>query len=634
MDSFLRILLIEDKCGDADLIKDMLSESGNSCQLLCVECLSDGIELIKTDSFDAILLDLGLPDSYGLDTLRRLMAANPAAPVIVLTDLADKSVGRESAKAGAQDYLVKGQFDKNMLSRAIGYAIERRRSGELLKSAAKEWSASFDAMVDGILISDIDYTIIKANKSLCELFGKSEHEVIGKNCHEILHQHDCSIATCPISKTRETGLKAYTEIFDPTLNKQLAISTSPVFDDSGNLHRLVHTVRDITEQRKLEMHLRQSQKLESIGTLAGGIAHDFNNILTIINGYATLALMKITEDDPLLLYIHNILEAADRAAGLTRDLLLFSRKQSEERLPVDLNVLLERNGQFLKRVISEDITYEMEIHGAPLMVLANEHQFEQVLVNLATNASDAMPQGGTLKVATARFSMDSSFVAENGFGQPGPYAMITVADTGTGMDSATRQHIFEPFFTTREVGKGTGLGLAVVYGIIKQHDGYITVSSEPGRGARFSIYLPLIVEESRDAKLEQLAETVNGGTETILLAEDDELVRRLVQRILTDKGYTVIEAVDGLDAVSKFSESSKAIDLLLFDLIMPNMNGKEAWDKIRKLRPEVRVIFSSGYAPETIQQKMLLSGDVHMLAKPLSSNELLRKVRSVLDGEQ
>lgn len=634
MDSFLRILLIDDKCGDADLIKDMLSESGKSCQLLCVECLADGIELIKADSFDAILLDLGLPDSYGLDTLRRLMAANPAAPVIVLTDLADKSVGRESAKAGAQDYLVKGQFDKNMLSRAIGYAIERRRSGELLKSAAKEWSASFDAMVDGILISDIDYTIIKANKSLCELLGKSEHEVIGKNCHEILHQHDCSIATCPISKTRETGLKAYTEIFDLILNKQLAISTSPVFDDSGNLHRLVHTVRDITEQRKLEMHLRQSQKLESIGTLAGGIAHDFNNILTIINGYATLALMKIPEDDPLLLYIHNILEAADRAAGLTRDLLLFSRKQSEERLPVDLNVLLERNGQFLKRVISEDITYEMEIHGAPLMVLANEHQFEQVLVNLATNASDAMPQGGTLKVATARFSMDSSFVAENGFGQPGPYAMITVADTGTGMDSATRQHIFEPFFTTREVGKGTGLGLAVVYGIIKQHDGYITVSSEPGRGARFSIYLPLIVEESRDAKLEQLAETVNGGTETILLAEDDELVRRLVQRILTDNGYTVIEAVDGLDAVSKFSESSKAIDLLLFDLIMPKMNGKEAWDKIRKLRPEVRVIFSSGYAPETIQQKMLLSGDVHMLAKPLSSNELLRKVRSVLDGEQ
>lgn len=634
MNSFLRILLIEDKCGDADLIKGMLSESGNSCQLLCVECLSDGIELIKADSFDAILLDLGLPDSYGLDTLRSLMTANPAAPVIVLTDLADKSVGRESAKAGAQDYLVKGQLDKNMLSRAIGYAIERRRSGELLKSAAKEWSASFDAMVDGISISDVDYTIIKANKSFCKLLGKSEHEVIGKNCHEIFHQNDCSIATCPISKTRETGLKANTEIFDPILNKQLAISTSPVFDDSGNLHRLVHTVRDITEQRKLEMHLRQSQKLESIGTLAGGIAHDFNNILTIINGYATLALMKIPEDDPQQLYIHNILEAADRAAGLTRDLLLFSRKQSEERLPVDLNVLLERNGQFLKRVISEDITYEMEIHGTPLMVLANEHQFEQVLVNLATNASDAMPHGGKLKVATARFSMDSSFVSENGFGQPGPYAMITVADTGTGMDLTTRQHIFEPFFTTREVGKGAGLGLAAAYGIIKQHDGYITVSSEPGRGAKFSIYLPLIVEESRDANLDQLAETVNGGTETILLAEDDELVRRLVQRVLTDNGYTVIEAVDGLDAVSKFSESSATIDLLLFDLIMPKMNGKEAWDKIRKLRPGVRVIFSSGYAPETIQQKVLLSGDVHMLAKPLSSKELLRKVRSVLDGEQ
>lgn len=634
MNSFLRILLIEDNCGDADLIKDMLSESGNNCQLYCVEHLADGIELIKADSFDAILLDLGLPESSGIDALRRLMAANPAAPVIVLTGLADKTVGRESAKAGAQDYLVKGELDKNMLFRAIGYAIERRRSGELLKNAAKEWSATFDAMEDGILISDVDHAIIKANKSLCELLGKSENEVIGKNCHQIFHQNDCSIATCPISKTKETGLKAYTEIFDLILNKQLAISTSPVFDDSGNLHRLVHTVRDITEQRKLEMHLRQSQKLESIGTLAGGIAHDFNNILTIINGYATLALMNIPEDDPLLLYIHNILEAADRAASLTRDLLLFSRKQSDEIVPVDLNDLLERNGQFLKKVISEDITYEMEIHGDPLMVLVNEHQFEQVLVNLATNASDAMPQGGTLKVATARFSMDSSFVAENGFGQPGPYALISVEDTGTGMDLATRQHIFEPFFTTKEVGKGAGLGLAVVYGIIKQHDGYISVSSEPGRGARLSIYLPLIVEENKAVNRDQLTETASGGTETILLAEDDELVRRLVQRVLTDNGYTVIEAVDGVDAVSKFSESSETIDLLLFDLIMPNMNGKEAWDRIRKLRPGVRAIFSSGYAPETIQQKVLLSGDIHILAKPLSSKELLRKVRSVLDEEQ
>jgi PAS domain S-box-containing protein len=581
-----------------------------------------------------ILLDLSIPDSHGLDTVYAICAINQVAPVIVLTGLADEAIGRDAVKAGAQDFLVKGELNKNLLSRSIGYAIERKRSADLIKMAASEWSASFDAMVDGITIYDLDFTVIKANKSICELLGKSKNEVIGKQCQQIFHQADCFSAVCPIRETIRTGQIATSEIFEPIINKWLSVTTAPIFDASGDLSRIVHTVRDITEHRKLELQLRQSQKLESIGTLAGGIAHDFNNILTTVIGYGTLALMKITEDDSLRLYVQNILEAADRAADLTRDLLLFSRKQSIERVRIDLNDLITRNGRFLKRVISEDIIYKVETLGDPLLVLANEHQLEQVLMNLATNASDAMPHGGALTVNLAHFSMESSFIAENGFGQPGAYALLTVADTGTGMDKVTQQHIFDPFFTTKEVGKGTGLGLAVVYGIIKQYDGFISVSSEPGSGTRFSIYLPLIEEGQPDATRIELEKAVSGGTETILLAEDDALVRRLTQQVLTDKGYTVIEAEDGEDAVSVFSENSTTIDLLLFDLIMPKMNGKEAWDKIRKLRPTVKVIFSSGYAPETVRQKVLLADDIHLLVKPATPKELLRKVRSVLDGEQ
>jgi CheY-like chemotaxis protein/two-component sensor histidine kinase len=372
--------------------------------------------------------------------------------------------------------------------------------------------------------------------------------------------------------------------------------------------------------------------MESIGTLAGGIAHDFNNILSAVIGYGQFTLMKMPADDHLRGYIESMLEAADRAAHLTKQMLLFSRKQGTDKKQVDLNLVVAKVENFLKKIIGEDIAYNTVLYEEPLPILADAHQLEQVLMNLATNARDSMPQGGTLTVTTENITLDREFVSAHGCLEPGSFALITVSDNGEGMDEATKLRIFEPFFTTKEVGKGTGLGLAVTYSIIQQHDGYITVYSEPGRGATFRIYLPLALAETGDEPRTLLEEVPVGGTETILLAEDDEAVRILTKKLLTEFGYTVIEAVDGKDAVTRFTENSAAIDLILSDLIMPKMNGKEAVDEIRKIRPEIKVIFSSGYAPETIQDKVSLTDGVNVISKPVSPRELLRKVRSVLDG--
>ena len=627
----LRILLFEDNPGDAGLIEEMLQLTKVCFELTCVERLSSGLAEIKAHHFDVILLDLGLPDSQGISTLMKLNEVAPKAPVIVLTGLADEEVGTQAVKAGAQDFLIKGQIDHYLLSHSIRYAIERKLLAEAVQSAAREWSASFDAMSDGVSIHTVDCTIINGNRFFFELVGKSADEVVGKKCYQILHEKECSIGDCPARRIKETKQRGYSEIYEPTLKRWLAVSASPVFDDSGAVTRIVHTVRDINERRKLEEHLRQSQKMESVGTLTAGIAHDFNNLLTAIIGYGGLTLMDMAEDDRNRPNILKMLEASKRAASLTKNLLLFSRQHEIDRRPLDLNMVVARMENFLVRVIGEQIRYKTVLQESLLPVLADEHQLEQVLMNLATNSRDAMPQGGTLTMTTAIVPLDQRFEAAHGYGKPGSYALVTVTDTGTGIDKAAQERIFEPFFTTKGLGKGTGLGLSVVYGIIKQHYGYINMYSEPGIGTTFKIYLPLIDAGKKDPRPVQREEPVVGGTETILLAEDDQSVRKLMMSVLSDFGYNVIEAVDGADAVDKFTNSGSTVDLVLLDLVMPRMNGKEAYDEICKVSPGIKAIFSSGYAPDTIRQMIALDV-VHLISKPVSPTDLLRAVRSALDG--
>ena len=322
---------------------------------------------------------------------------------------------------------------------------------------------------------------------------------------------------------------------------------------------------------------------------------------------------------------------AERAARLTKDLLLFSRKQISERKPVDLVEIIKTVEKFIMRVIGEDIVCKTHLPNQPLIVLADSHQIEQVLMNFATNARDAMPTGGTFNITVEQTILHQDFIAAHGFGRPGPYTLITVADSGCGMDEQTRLRIFEPFFTTKDVGKGTGLGLAVAYGIIKQHEGYINVYSEIGRGTTFRLYLPLVVADELAKEGTEEEKAPAHGTETILIAEDDESLRAVAKKTLTRFGYTVIEAADGEEAIQKFTENQSSIQLLLFDIIMPKMNGQEAHEAISKIRPGVKTIFMSGYAPDMLRAKATLEETVPLLAKPLSPTELLQKVREILD---
>jgi nitrogen-specific signal transduction histidine kinase len=373
--------------------------------------------------------------------------------------------------------------------------------------------------------------------------------------------------------------------------------------------------------------------MEAIGTLAGGIAHDFNNVLTVIVGFGSLLQMDIQEDDRKKAYIDQILAASEKAAQLTQGLLAFSRKQQISLKPLDINNTIRATSKLLKTLLTEDIELKTILPEDSPVVMADESQIDQIFFNLAANARDAMPQGGTLIVETKIVELDDDFIRMHGHGESGKYALLSISDTGIGMDEATKLKIFDPFFTTKEVGKGTGLGLSTVYGIVKQHNGYITVYSEPGRGTVFRVYLPLINQIINEEKEAQVL--IKGGNETILIAEDNDAVRGFIKTVLTEHGYSIIEAVDGEDAIDRFTKTEKSIDLIILDTVMPKKNGREVCDEIKKIKPDSKVIFTSGYTRDITLDKGMAEDDTfEFIPKPISPYVLLQKVRQVLDDSE
>ena len=407
---------------------------------------------------------------------------------------------------------------------------------------------------------------------------------------------------------------------------------SGVYSSDGGLIALEGFISDVTEHKNLELQLRHAQKMEAIGVLSGGIAHDFNNIINVIMGFASLMETEMEKQSPMYAYLHQILTAAERASKLTKSLLAFGRKQAMELRPIDLNEILARMRKLLQILVREDTELKISVSDEELFVMADSGQMEQVLVNLTTNAIDAMRFGGTLSIGTMPVELDRDYISRHGYGKPGRYALLALCDTGTGMDEATRQKIFEPFFTTKEVGKGTGLGLSIIYGIIKQHNGYITCFSEPGKGTTFEIYLPLIAGKPLTDGISAEPAMPRSGTETILLAEDDHQLRELTKNVLEGYGYTVIEAEDGENAVEKFAENMEKIQLSILDVIMPRKNGKEVYEEIFRIRPDSKVIFTSGYPEDIFDRDEILGMGLDFIAKPVLPSDLLKKIREVLDG--
>jgi len=511
----VKILLIEDNPADARLVREWLKEAGaEQFHLEHAERLDAGLKLLTEKGFDAVLLDLGLPDSQGLGALKAVRTKAPATPVVVLTGLSDEAVGMKAVQEGAQDYLIKGEIQESHLIRSLHYARERKG---------------------------------------------------------------------------------------------------------------------------MEEQLLQAQKMEAVGNLAGGVAHDFNNVLTAIMGYSELILDALPEGHPEHNHIEEIRKAGERAAALTRQLLAFSRKQILQPEVLCLNEVVSGMTKMLKRMIPEDVELVAVLDPALDRVKLDPMQMEQVLMNLAVNARDAMPKGGKLTLETANAELDAAYTKIHPEIQPGNYVMLAVSDTGCGMDEEIQARIFEPFFTTKEKSKGTGLGLSTVYGIVKQSGGSIFVYSEPGKGTAFKIYLPRVEEvpgERGPAVEKRPVPALPQGAETVLVAEDDETLRRLIYEILQSSGYAVLEAGRGEEALRLAGEHAGPIHLLITDMVMPGMGGREVAGRLAALRPGTRVLYVSGYTDDAVVRHGVLESGVAFLQKPFVPEALLRKVREVLDGPE
>lgn len=488
-----------------------------------------------------------------------------------------------------------------------------------------------------IIITDINGIIEYVNPYFTVITGYDESEVIGQ--------------TPRILKSGMTSEREYQELWktilaghewrgefhnikkngDPYWEKALI---APLRNEQGVLTHFIAIKEDVTEQKRLASQLRHSQKMEAVGQLAGGIAHDFNNILTAVIGYASLIQLKLSPEDVFRNGIDQILAAAERGASLTQGLLAFSRQRVTNPRLADLNEVIRRVEKLLIRLIGEDICLKSDLSPQPLMVMVDSIQIEQVLMNLATNARDAMPGGGVITIATERVSLEHAFVAAHGFGHPGNYARIGFSDTGEGIDAETAKRIFEPFFSTKEVGKGTGLGLSITYGVIKEHNGIIVCDSKKGAGTTFSMYLPVAREEEIEAEPPVQDLGYESGNELILLAEDNDTARMLSREILEDFGYLVIEARDGEEALACYTERADEINLLILDIIMPKMKGSDVYEKIRSINPRQKVLFCSGYAEELLSRQGLSGNEVQILSKPFMPKELLIKIREVLDNDE
>ncbi|RJO73007.1 MAG: PAS domain-containing sensor histidine kinase [Myxococcales bacterium] len=516
--------------------------------------------------------------------------------------------------------------------------ITRQRDNERkLRAVEEEWERTFDAVPDMIAILDKNYRIIRANRAFAKLLGKRPKELEGEFCYNCVHCADAPIKDCPHAKTMQDGGVHIIECWEKRLNVEMISTTSPLYDAEGELVGTVHISRDVTAQKKAEQErhkaeeqLRQAQKMESIGRLAGGVAHDFNNLLTSIAGNVELAMMDLDPNHPLFQNMIEVKKAAESAAHLTRQLLVFSRKQLVEPKVLNLNEVIEHIQKMLRRLIGEDVELKTILSDKLGAVKIDHGQVEQIIVNLAVNARDAMPNGGKLTLQTANAILGEEYHRQHPHAPPGAYVLLAISDNGSGMSPEVKAHLFEPFFTTKEQDKGTGLGLATVYGAVKQGGGHIEVYSETGLGTTFKIYLPRI-----DAATEMVdktaAEEMPKGTETVFLVEDEEIVKDLAVKVLQRQGYQVSAYRNGGEALKDIEGYDGPIHLLVTDVIMPGFNGRVLAEKVGVLRPETRILFSSGYTEEVIVHHGVLDDGIEFLAKPYSPHLLARRVREVLD---
>ena len=765
------LLVVEDNPLQLQLVTDLFTlqrAAAGRFRVVTAETLREALDAIGSRSFDAVLLDLALPDSAGLATFRALNAAAPDVPIIVWSGHADEETALVAMREGAQEYLPKGDVSPVQLVRTISHLIERARAERKARHEGQRVTTILDATPDCMKLLDRNGNVMRINaaglamletdyddvvgRSALEFVVPAHHSIV-RNMIEAVYEGDSidtefqivsrsgsvrwvssravplrstdNAITAVLSITRDVTLQKHTEhalaeseeyfrllvenltdvvcLIDPkgtilyissAVEPMLGFSPEEVIgesawrfvhpDDTPGLQqrersrlqgdeaatlsevRMLHanggwrviqmrarlypggrygepalliTMRDITENKRIEEDLRRTQeellhvqKLEAVGRLAGGVAHDFNNLLTAISGHADLLLEQVSESAEARAEVDEIKHGVQRAAALTRQLLAFSRKQVMQPTVLDLHVVVNEMRRMLGRLIGENIELVTNGTEAGASIRADRGQIEQVIMNLVVNARDAMPQGGRVTITTNSIEVTATEPHPSG-ATPGSYVCVAVADTGVGMQKEVLDHIFEPFFTTKEVGKGTGLGLATVYGIVKQSGGFINVASDLGKGTRIELLLPRVAQVAGKVALPITPAAASKMSGTILIVEDEKTVRDVASRVLMRAGYDVLAAGDGLEALEVGAQRLDDVNLVLTDVIMPRLNGPDLVARLRALRPGIRVLFTSGYTDDAVFPHGIVTPDVGFLEKPFTPASLLDAVRKAIGGE-
>jgi len=640
----VRVLLVDDDEDDFIITRDLIAEIGRSrYRLDWISDYATALATLQRQEHDVCLLDYRLGEKTGLDLICQTRRLPLCPPMILLTGRGDQELDLEAMKAGAADYLVKGQCSARHLDRAMRYAIEHKRAEESLRRERDLILRIMGTSPVGIVVADRTGRITFANHCAEAALGLTKEAVEQRICSVL----DWSVADDegrPL-EVRPRPLQQLLAHGRPVLDvchtmelaggRRLVLSTNatPLFDAAGKNDGMVVTVEDITGRLALEAQLRQSQKMEVVGQLAAGVAHDINNILTIIQGHTGLLLQGAPANSPAVKSLQQIDAASDRAASFVRHLLMFSRKQAVQTRVLDVNEVMRNLQSMLPQLLGEQINLEFHCPPDLPLVAADATMTEQIVMNLAVNARDAMPGGGTLSVETSAVEIPIALARQNPDARAGRFICLTVRDTGCGMERRVMKRIFEPFFTTKEVGKGTGLGLSTVYGIVRQHLGWIEVESELGLGSTFKVFLPAVEAGEVDAPVPRTAkpEVVGGGTETILVVEDEVSLLKVLSRLLERCYYRVLVATSATEALRVWDEQRGQIDLLLTDVVMPGrMTGNELVNELKRRKPALKVIVTSGYSLEFIGRDFF-HPDASFLPKPYQPQTVAQLVRKTLD---
>jgi two-component system, cell cycle sensor histidine kinase and response regulator CckA len=640
----LRVLLLGNKEEDFFLIREILERTRSllTADLDHAHSLDEAREMLSQKNYGLVLVEHETgPEA--VQFLTHFQQAGVPVPFIVLTENADEATVAEIIDGGgAWNCMAKSQLDGVTLVRTIRntlamYSLQQEH--KIAEESLRKLSRAVEQSADMVMVTDRFGIIEYVNPAFETLTGYTRDEVSGQTPrilksseHALKSIRRCGETICAGNVYR--GILVYRKKSGEFYYVEQTIC--PVRDGAGNVTHFICNGRDLTERLRLEAQLMQSQKMDAIGNLAGGVAHDFNNLLTIITSYAELALDAVPQNSPLEAKIQEILLAARRAAELTRQLLAFSRKQPRALRVADLNEVIARIAKTLPRLIGEDIEFIFAPGAGLGRVRVDPLQIEQILMNLAANASDALPQGGHLRIENSDVRLEHDYIhCHQATIPPGRYVLITVSDDGNGIPPEHMPHIFEPFYTTKAAGKGTGLGLATVYGIVKQNKGFIWAYSEPKMGTVFKIYLPCVGARDRAADVVEVkAEPMTRGSETVLLVEDEQAVRRATAEFLTLQGYTVLEAKDGVDALAVAKGHASIIDLLVTDVVMPNMSGGELAKELGQVRPDTKLLFVSGYAGKTVVDHKVVDLETNFLQKPYTLKQFSLKIRAALSHDE